>query len=93
MIISSCGAGCPCARDAGLLGGGHDGDHRHGKARQYRESIGDRPGICEMKIYCSFGVSIPAHYASKFTSKQSSLHALVVQREGSKKGFPYLLGT
>jgi hypothetical protein len=52
--------------------------------------FGDRS---EMKNDCALGVSIPTHHSSKFTSKQSSLHALVVQREGSKKGFPYLLGT
>jgi hypothetical protein len=47
----------------------------------------------EVKINSPRGVSIPAHHASKFTSKQSSLHALVVKRESSKKGFPDLLCT
>jgi hypothetical protein len=47
----------------------------------------------EVKINSPRGVSIPPHHASKFTSKQSSLHALVVKRESSKKGFPDLLCT
>jgi hypothetical protein len=52
--------------------------------------FGDRR---EMMVDIALGVSIPAHHASNFTSKQNSLHTLVVQRESSKKGFPYLLGT
>jgi hypothetical protein len=52
--------------------------------------LGDRS---EMMVDYSLGVSIPAHHASNFTSEQNSLHAFVVQRESSKKGFPYLLGT
>jgi hypothetical protein len=52
--------------------------------------LGDRS---EMMVDCALGVSIPANHASNFTSKQNSLHARVVQRESSKKGFPYLLGT
>jgi hypothetical protein len=47
----------------------------------------------EVKINSPCGVSIPPHHASKFTSKKSSLHALVVKRESSKKGFPDLLCT
>ena len=47
----------------------------------------------EVKINSPCGVSIPSHHASKFTSRQSSLHALVVKRESSKKGFPDLLCT
>jgi hypothetical protein len=47
----------------------------------------------KVKINSPRGVSIPTHHASKFTSKQSSLHALVVERESSKKGFPDLLCT
>ena len=47
----------------------------------------------KVKINSPRGVSIPPHHASKFTSKQSSLHALVVKRESSKKGFPDLLCT
>jgi hypothetical protein len=52
--------------------------------------FGDRG---EVKINSPRVVSIPANHASKFTSKQSSLHALVVKRESSKKSFPYLLCT
>jgi hypothetical protein len=47
----------------------------------------------EVKINSPRSVSIPPHHTSKFTSKQSSLHALVVKRESSKKGFPDLLCT
>jgi hypothetical protein len=47
----------------------------------------------KVKINSPRSVSIPPHHASKFTSKQSSLHALVVERESSKKGFPDLLCT
>jgi hypothetical protein len=47
----------------------------------------------EVKINSPRSVSIPPHHVSKFTSKQSSLHALVVKRESSKKGFPDLLCT
>jgi len=52
--------------------------------------FGDRG---EVKINIPRVVSIPSHHASKFTSKQSSLHALVVKRESIKKGFPDLLCT
>jgi len=52
--------------------------------------FGDRG---EVKIDGTRVVSVPSHDASKFTSKQSSLHALVVERKGGKKSFPYLLGT
>jgi len=47
----------------------------------------------KVKINSPRSVTIPPHHASKFTSKQSSLHALVVKRESSKKGFPDLLCT
>ena len=47
----------------------------------------------EVKINSPRSVSIPPHHVSKFTSKQSSLHALVVKRESIKKGFPDLLCT
>jgi hypothetical protein len=47
----------------------------------------------KVKINSPRGVSIPPHHASKFTRKQSSLHALVVKRESSKKCFPDLLCT
>ena len=36
---------------------------------------------------------IPANHAGDFAGEQNSLHALVVKRESSEKGFPYLLGT
>ena len=47
----------------------------------------------KVKINSPLSVAIPQHHASKFTSKQRSLHALVVERENSKKGFPDLLCT
>ncbi len=37
--------------------------------------------------------AIPAHHAGDFAGEQNILHALVVKRESSEKGFPYLLGT
>ena len=52
--------------------------------------FGDRG---EVKIDSTRVVSIPSHHANKFTSKESSLHVLVVERKGSKKSFPYLLDT
>jgi hypothetical protein len=52
--------------------------------------FGDRG---EMTVDSALGVSIPAHHAGDFAGKQNSLHALVVKRESSEKGFPYLLGT
>jgi hypothetical protein len=52
--------------------------------------FGDRG---EMTVDCPIGVSIPAHHAGDFAGEQNSLHALVVKRESSEKGFPYLLGT
>jgi hypothetical protein len=47
----------------------------------------------KVKVNSPRSVSIPPHHASKFTSKQRSLHAFVVERESSKKGFPDLLCT
>jgi hypothetical protein len=47
----------------------------------------------EMTVDSALGVSVPAHHAGDFAGKQNSLHALVVKRESSEKGFPYLLGT
>jgi hypothetical protein len=52
--------------------------------------FGDRG---EMTVDSALGVSVPAHHAGDFAGKQNSLHALVVKRESSEKGFPYLLGT
>jgi hypothetical protein len=52
--------------------------------------FGDRG---EMTVDIAFGVSIPAHHAGDFAGDQNSLHALVINRESSEKGFPYLLGT
>jgi hypothetical protein len=52
--------------------------------------FGDRG---KMTVDNALGVSIPVHHAGNFTSEQNSLHAPVVKRESSKKGFPYLLGT
>jgi hypothetical protein len=46
-----------------------------------------------MTVDCVLGVAIPSHHAGDFTGEQNSLHALVVKRESSEKGFPYLLGT
>jgi hypothetical protein len=46
--------------------------------------FGDR---VEMSVDIALGVSIPANHAGNFTSKQNSLHVLVIQRESSKKGF------
>jgi hypothetical protein len=46
----------------------------------------------EMMVDNALGVSIPAHHAGDFAGEQNSLHALVVKRESSEKGFPYLLG-
>ena len=51
--------------------------------------FGDR---CEMFVDGALRVSIPAHHAGDFAGEQNSLHALVVKRESSEKGFPYLLG-
>ncbi len=47
--------------------------------------------IAEVTIYVGLGVAIPGHEAAKFTSKQDSLHALMVERERSEGIFPYLL--
>jgi hypothetical protein len=47
----------------------------------------------KVKVDSPRRVSIPPHHASKFTSKQRSLHAFVVERESSEKGFPDLLCT
>jgi hypothetical protein len=47
----------------------------------------------KVKVDSPRRVSIPQHHASKFTSKQRSLHAFVVERESSEKGFPDLLCT
>ena len=60
-------------------------DEAHGVVK-----FGDRG---EVKIDSPRVVSIPAYHVSKFTSKQSSLHVLVVKRKSSKKSFPYLLCT
>jgi hypothetical protein len=46
-----------------------------------------------MTVDSALGVSIPAHHAGNFAGEQNSLHALVVKRESSEKGFPYLLVT
>jgi hypothetical protein len=46
-----------------------------------------------MTVDSALGVSIPEHHAGDFAGEQNSLHALVVKREISEKGFPYLLGT
>ena len=46
-----------------------------------------------MTVDGALGVAIPAHHAGDFAGEQNSLHALVVKRESSEKGFPYLLGT
>jgi hypothetical protein len=46
-----------------------------------------------MAVDSALGVSIPSHHAGDFAGEQNSLHALVVKRESSEKGFPYLLGT
>jgi len=51
--------------------------------------FGDR---CEMFVDCALRVSIPSHHVGDFAGEQNSLHALVVKRESSEKGFPYLLG-
>ena len=51
--------------------------------------FGDR---CEMFVDGALRVSIPAYHAGDFTGEQNSLHAIVVKRESSEKGFPYLLG-
>jgi len=52
--------------------------------------FGDRG---EMTVDSALGVSIPWHHAGNFAGEQNSLHTLVVKREISEKGFPYLLGT
>jgi hypothetical protein len=52
--------------------------------------FGDRG---EMTVDNALGVSITSHHAGDFAGEQNSLHALVVKRENSEKGFPYLLGT
>jgi hypothetical protein len=39
------------------------------------------------------GVDIPGHKSSDLTGKKDSLHALMLERENSEKGFPYLLIT
>jgi hypothetical protein len=46
-----------------------------------------------MTVDSALGVSIPSHHAGDFAGEQNSLHTLVVKRESSEKGFPYLLGT
>ena len=46
-----------------------------------------------MTVDCVLAVSIPSHHAVDFAGEQNSLHALVVKRESSERGFPYLLGT
>jgi hypothetical protein len=46
-----------------------------------------------MTVDIALGVSIPSHHAGDFAGEQNSLHAFVVKRESSEKGFPYLLGT
>jgi hypothetical protein len=46
-----------------------------------------------MTVDSTLGVSIPGHHAGDFAGEQNSLHALVLKRESSEKGFPYLLGT
>ena len=52
--------------------------------------FGDR---CEMFVDSALRVSIPSHHAGDFAGEQNSLHAFVVKRESSEKGFSYLLGT
>jgi hypothetical protein len=47
----------------------------------------------KVKVDSPWRVSFPPHHASKFTSKQRSLHAFVVEGEGSEEGFPDLLCT
>ena len=47
---------------------------------------------CEMFVDRVLRVSIPENHAGHFASEQNSLHAIVVKRESSEKGFPYLLG-
>jgi hypothetical protein len=47
----------------------------------------------KVKVDSPWRVSFPPHHASKFTSKQRSLHAFVFERESSEKGFPDLLRT
>jgi hypothetical protein len=46
-----------------------------------------------MTVDSSLGVSIPSYHAGDFAGEQNSLHAHVVKRESSEKGFPYLLST
>jgi hypothetical protein len=52
--------------------------------------FGDRG---EMTVDNALGVSIPVNHAGNFAGEKNSLHALVIKRESSEKGFPYLLGT
>jgi hypothetical protein len=84
-----------CRIRRGPEGGQEDGlqDVFHRKVTDEAHGVvkfGDRG---EVKIDGTRVVCIPAHHANKFTSKQSSLHALVVKRKDSKKSFPYLLCT
>ncbi len=48
-----------------------------------------------MAIDVGLGVAIPGHEVAKFkfTRKQNSLHAVVVERERREQSFPYLLAT
>jgi hypothetical protein len=50
--------------------------------------FGDRG---EITVDSALGVSIPAHHAGDFAGEQNSLHALVVKRESSEKGFPEIM--
>ena len=49
--------------------------------------------IAEMAIDIGLGSAVPSHKVAKFSRKQDSLHALVVERECSEQSFPYLLAT
>jgi len=83
-----------------LLGGGLEGGHEDSLQNVFDGEVtdvahgtvnfGDRG---KMTVDCALGVAIPAHHAGNLTGKQNSLHALVIEREGSKEGLPNLLST
>jgi len=77
-----------------------EGSHEDGLQNVFNEEVTnvDHGAVefsdrVETTVDYVLGVVIPTHHAGEFAGEQSSLHVIVVKRESSEKGFPYLLGT
>jgi hypothetical protein len=63
-----------------------DGERAH-----VLKSSADIADFTEVGVDSVLGVDIPGHKASDLKGKKDSLHAFMLERESSEKGFPYLL--